>query len=65
MAEFESEKSDEQFLAEISTREKQVVDLLAKKDKKTALKVSLCDPPLGSKSDEIKVNIKTSYKNSI
>ena len=47
MAEFESEKSDEQFLAEISTREKQVVDLLAKKDKKTALKISLCDPPLG------------------
>jgi hypothetical protein len=47
--------SDQQYLAEISARDKEVTALLAKKSKAQALNVSLQSPPLGTKSVEVKV----------
>ena len=46
--------SDQQYLAEISARDKEVTALLAKKSKAQALNVSL-QSPLGTKSVEVKV----------
>jgi hypothetical protein len=51
----EIEVSDAQLSAEISARDTEVSGFLAKKDKANALKTCLRNPPLLSKSEEIKV----------
>ena len=49
--------SDQQYLADIAARDKEVTALLAKKSKAQALSVSLQSPPLGTKSVDVKVRI--------
>ena len=56
MADEEVEISDSQYAAEISARDAEVTALLARKDKVNALKVSIKNPPIASKSNEIKVD---------
>jgi hypothetical protein len=55
MADDDSNISDEQHMSDISSRNQQVTTLLAKKDKIGALRISLQNPPLASKSNEVKV----------
>jgi actin related protein 2/3 complex subunit 5 len=48
------EKSDSQLLSELKLRENEVNQLLLKKDKIKALKISLQSPPISTKSSDIK-----------
>lgn len=48
--------SDTQLLEEISTRKREVDLLLSKKNKAKALEVSLQNPPVATKTAEVKVD---------
>jgi len=50
----DEEKSDSQMISEMKLRENEVNQLLIKKDKIKALKVSLQSPPISTKSADIK-----------
>lgn len=50
----EEEKSDSQLISEMKLRENEVNQLLIKKEKIKALKISLQSPPITTKSAEIK-----------
>jgi hypothetical protein len=54
-AEVEETVSDAQLMTGVKAREAEVIGFLSKKDKVNALKASLRDPPVVSKSEEIKV----------
>ena len=60
----ESAVDDSTLLSQITAREGEVEGYLAKKDKVNALKTSLQNPPVDSKSSQVKVsNMKPSIKN--
>ena len=46
--------SDEQYMSEIAARDKEVSSFLARKDKLSALRAALQNPPLLSKSGQVK-----------
>ena len=48
---------DAELMAQISARETEVSNFLIRKDKASALKACLHNPPVNSKSDEVKVDI--------
>ena len=51
----EKVSNDVALLSEVQTRNAEVIKLLSKREKTQALVLSLSNPPLGTKSIEIKV----------
>lgn len=52
---------DAEYAPEVSKRQNDVKGLLAKKDKKGALKAALVNPPVQSKNAQLKVGYSSQY----